>query len=251
LYPEPDGNFPNHEANPLKTETLRDLQNAVIKECADFGFALDGDADRVGMVDEKGNVVGATYVATLVSQEVLKAHGPGLLLHNPQCGLILGDAWRAAGGTVDFCQTGHANMKKMMLDRGAVFAAEMSLHLYFQDMYNVECGELCFMYLLKRLSDTGEKVSALIAPLETYVHSGEINFETEKKDEAILALEDVYKKDAREISHLDGLWMQLPWGWFNVRKSNTEPVLRLNLETSTKEETERRVNEIQKIIEQL
>ncbi|MDO8499186.1 MAG: phosphomannomutase/phosphoglucomutase [bacterium] len=230
LYLEPDGNFPNHEANPLKLETLKDLQAKVVATGADFGFALDGDADRIGLVDEQGQIVDASFVGALVGLEVLKNNPGALMLYDLRSSRIVKDMWQAAGATTEMCQVGHAHIKRLMKENGAVFASELSLHLYYKTMYDCESSDLSLLYLLQMLSRADKPLSALVQPLKKYFHSGEINFEVKDKVAVIKNLENKYASSAKKVSHLDGLWMEFNWGWFNVRASNTEPVLRLNLE---------------------
>jgi phosphomannomutase len=232
LYLEPDGTFPNHEANPLKIKTLADLSRAVVAYGADFGFALDGDGDRMGLVDGTGQPVDPSITGALIGLEVLRDHSGIHMLYDLRSSHIVAEVWEAAGATTDKCMVGHANIKQYMRDNGASFASELSLHLFFGDMYNVESTDLCLLYVLRALSREGKSLAELIAPMQgKYFHSGEINFEVEKKDAAIAAIKDAFAPEAQESSDLDGLWLGFDWGWLSVRKSNTEPVLRLNLET--------------------
>jgi phosphomannomutase len=248
MYMEPDGTFPHHEANPLKTETLKDLQAKVLEVGADFGFALDGDADRLGLVDEKGQVVEASYVGAMIGLEILKKNPGGHMLYDLRSSQTVSEVWEAAGATTEKCMIGHALIKKMMRDTDAVFASELSLHMYYGDMYNMESTDLSLLYVLYILSREEKPLSEIIAPMQTYAHSGEHNFEVEDKDAVMQKIEDHYTEEAVETLALDGLWMRLPWGWFSVRKSNTEPVLRLNVETKTAEETASRVAELKELI---
>lgn len=250
LYLTPDGTFPNHEANPVKTHTLKDLQAKVQEVGADFGFALDGDADRIGLVDEKGDVVDASYVSALLGLEYLKVHPKGHMLYNLISSKVQRDVWEAAGATTDMCMVGHARIKKMMREENAMFAGELSLHMFFGDMYNLESTDRCLLIFLALLSREEKPLSELVAPLKVYAHSGEINFEVEDKDATIQRVRDRYEAEATEDIELDGLWLGFDWGWLSVRKSNTEPVLRLNLETGNKALTEEKVKEITAIIEQ-
>lgn len=249
LFLEPDGTFPNHEANPLKVETLKDLQKKVVEVGADFGFALDGDADRVGIVDEKGNVVDASFVGALIGLEVLRDHPKSLMLYDLRSSQIIPEVWEAAGASVEKSMVGHALIKRMMKEKHPAFSSELSLHLYYQDLYDVESSDLSLLYLLRLLSREKKPLSEIILPLKKYVHSGEFNFTVEDKDGTMRRVEEQYKNDAVEISHLDGVWMKFAWGWFSVRVSNTEPVLRLNLEAGTEGEMRERVEEVRRLIE--
>lgn len=244
LYLEPDGNFPNHEANPLQVSTLVDLQKKVVAVGADFGFALDGDADRIGLVDETGRVVDASFVGALLGLEVLRQNPGSKMYYDLRSSQIVPEVWQAAGGSAQMCAVGHANIKKLLKEQGGVFASELSLHLYYHDMYDVESSDLSFLYVLQMLSRPGAKLSALVRPLQKYAHSGEINFAVDKASEIMDIIEKKYAPTALEISRLDGLWLRLPWGWVSVRASNTEPLLRLNLETATADLTVEKVAEI-------
>ena len=199
LYLEPDGNFPNHEANPLKTETLVDLQKKVIETGADFGFALDGDADRIGLVDEKGQVVDASFVGALIGVEVLRNHAKAKMLYDVRSSMIIPELWQAAGATTEMCKVGHANIKKMLKETGGAFASELSLHLYYKDTFDVESTDLSLLYVLQMLSRENKPLSEIVAPLQKYFHSGEINFEVEDKAETMRRVEEKYKNEIEEI----------------------------------------------------
>lgn len=249
LYLEPDGTFPNHEANPLNTETLRDLQIKVKEVGADFGFALDGDADRIGLVDENGDVVDASFVAALVGREVLKKQSGALGLYDLRTSQIVRDTWEAIGAKTDMCMVGHANIKKMMKDTGAVFASELSLHVYFGEFYDLECSDLALLYFLRLVSETDQTISQLVAPLKNvYAHSGEINFEIQDKEGAMQAIRDSFGSAALKSSDMDGVWYGFDWGFASVRTSNTEPLLRLNLETNSVELTKEKVQEFSAVL---
>ena len=249
LYLEPDGTFPNHEANPLKVETLKDLQKKVVDTGADFGFAFDGDADRIGVVDNQGNVVDASFVATFIGLEVLRDHPNALMLYDLRSSQIVRETWESHGAKVDMTMVGHALIKKMMKEKGATFASELSLHLYYHDIYDLECSDLSLLYLLRFLSREQKSLSELVLPLKKYFHSGEINYMIQDKEGVMKKIEEHYKKEAQEVSHLDGVWMRFEWGWLSVRASNTEPVLRLNLEAMTEEEMRKKVEEVRGLVE--
>lgn len=248
LYAEPDGTFPNHEANPLKVETLSALCARVREVGADFGFALDGDADRIGVVDETGEVVEASYVGTLLGLEVLRTH-PGMhMLYDLRSSLIARDMWEAQGATTEMCMIGHALIKNMMKRVGAGFASELSLHIFFGDMYNLESTDLAFLYFLLLRSRSNLPLSKLIVPLKKYFHSGEINFEVEDKAKMMKTVLEKYKNEAIEISDLDGVYLRFAWGWLSVRQSNTEPVLRLNVEANSQAVMQAKVQELSALL---
>lgn len=248
LFLEPDGTFPNHEANPLKTETLKDLQAKVVEKGADVGFALDGDCDRIGLVDEQGNIVEASFVGALLGLEMLKLN-PGMhMLYDLRSSKIVPEVWEANGATTAKCKVGHANIKKQMREQQAGFASELSLHLYFKSMNYLESSDLCLLLLLKLLSESGKSLSELIEPLKKYHHSGEINFDVDDKDVAIARVQSAFADSAENVFELDGVSFEFSWGWFNIRKSNTEPVLRLNLEAWDAETMEHKLKEVSDVI---
>lgn len=243
LYLEPDGSFPNHEANPLKTETLRDLQATVKAVGADFGFALDGDADRIGLVDETGAVVDPSHVGALIGLEVLRKYPGATMLYDLRSSQIVPEVWENNGAITEMCVVGHALIKKMMRETGAQFASELSLHVYFGDVYNLECSDLALLYILQLLSREQKPFSEFILPFKKYAHSGEINFAINDKAAALSAIKETYGPQAIETSAIDGVWYRFDWGWVSVRTSNTEPVVRLNLETGSPELTAQKVKE--------
>jgi len=248
LYFELDGNFPNHEANPLKEETLVDLKKKVLEESADLGVAIDGDADRIGFVDEKGETVRADLILALIAKKILEEKPGGLVLYDVRSSRIAREVVEKAGGRAEMCRVGHALIKKQMWDNGALFAGEFSSHFYYRDFYNVESGDLTMLKLLEIISLSGRKFSEIVAPLLRYHHSGEINFEVSDKEGKMKELEEKYGAAASEISHLDGVRLDFSDWWFNVRPSNTEPLLRLNLEAKTKELMEQKKKELTEII---
>jgi len=248
LYIDPDGTFPNHEANPIKIETLKDLQQKVVETGAAFGLALDGDADRIGLVDNTGAVVDASLVSALIGAEVLAQYPDSTMLYDLRSSRVVPEWWEEHGATTEMTRVGHAHIKPRMKELNAAFASELSLHLYFRDMTNQESSELCLLYLMRLLSREQKSLTELLEPLKRYHHSGEINFEVEDKQAAIDRIKSTFADTALEVSELDGVWLKFDWGWFNVRASNTEPVLRLNLEAGSEEEMRKRVEEVSNII---
>ena len=253
LYAEFDGNFPHHEANPLKTETLKDLQQEVIKNNSDLGIAYDGDADRVGFVDEKGVIIPMDAITALIAKIILAKHPDSKILYDLRSSMAVKEIIEENGGQAIECRVGHAFIKKQMRDEGAVFAGELSGHYYFQENYNAEAGSLPVIYLLNLMHQNKAAVSQLVSDYRRYYHTGEINNEVRDKDAILKKLENRYSQG--KISHLDGVkisfWDQ-PHGqrwWFNVRPSNTEPVLRLNLEADNQKLMTEKKEEILKIIQ--
>lgn len=255
LYFEPDGTFPNHEANPLKTETLKDLVAAVGREGCVLGVAFDGDADRVGFVDEKGVPIPGDLLTAFLAQAILRDHPGGLVHYDVRSSWAVSEAVAAAGGTSAMCKVGHANIKKLMRETGAVFAGELSMHFYFSDLWNCESGDLAMLLMLRRMAEEKKPLSEVWEPLRQYVQSGEINFEVRDKAGVIARLKAAYAPSASLVNDIDGIRMEFrnpsdPSGdwWFNVRASNTEPLLRLNLEARTSEVLEARIAELSNAI---
>ncbi|MFH1077764.1 MAG: phosphomannomutase/phosphoglucomutase, partial [Patescibacteria group bacterium] len=242
LYLEPDGTFPNHEANPLKTETLADLEALVKKESCAFGVAFDGDADRIGFVDEEGTPIRGDIATALFSQEILKQFPNGLVLYDVRGSWSVPETIVEAGGRAKACPVGHAFIKRQMRTDGAVFAGEMSMHYYFHDLYFVESGDLAMLLLLRRLARERKPLSALWKPIQKYAHSGEINFKVADAKAVMQRVADAYAPTATSSSDLDGIKYEFrdaahPEGdwWFSLRMSNTEPLVRLNVESRDEE----------------
>ena len=246
LYENFDGNFPNHEANPLKIETLRDLQKKVQETGADLGIAYDGDADRVGFVDEEGKIIPMDLVTGLIAKIILEKKPGAKIFYDLRSSKAVKEYIEENGGRALECPVGHANIKKIMREQGGIFAGELSGHYYFQENYLAEASTLAAIFLLNAMAEAGKKISELIKSLQRYFHSGEINSEVKEKDAVIARLKEKYADG--KISELDGIKIEYPDWWFNVRPSNTEPVLRLNLEANTKEMMEEKRDEVLKII---
>ncbi len=246
LFEELDGNFPNHEANPLKTETLRELQETVKDQQADLGVAYDGDADRVGFVDEKGEVIPMDFITGLIAREVLKKHPGGKILMDLRSSNAVKEFVEAAGGIVKRCRVGHSLIKAQMRKEGAVFAGELSGHYFFEENYKAEMASLAVVMILNLLNETGRPMSELVKELKKYYHSGEINSEVQDKEAVFTKLKKDYTEG--ELDELDGVRIDFKDWWFNVRASNTEFKIRLNLEAKTKELMEERRDEVLNII---
>ena len=244
LYKEPDGNFPNHEANPLKYETLKDLQKCVLETGADMGFAFDADADRVGLVDEKGNIVPGDKIIVLLAPEMLKKYPGGAILYDVKCSRSVFEIISANGGRPIESRVGRTLLIAGMRKEEAAFGGELSGHFYYKDLFGFESGDLTLLYILKVASESGKKMSELAAESSKYFHSGEINFEIETPDEAMLKLEKKYSPNAVRISKMDGIKIEFADWWFCIRKSNTEPLLRLALEADTEEKMKEKLNEV-------
>lgn len=242
LYFELDGNFPNHEANPLDPANLVDLQKRVVAEGADLGLAFDGDADRCFAVDEQGEAVSPSAITGLVAaRELARAHAAGesdvVVIHNLITSRAVPELVAEHGGRAVRTRVGHSFIKQTMAETGAVFGGEHSAHYYFRDFWKADSGMLAALHLLAALGEhraaaDGATVSGLMADYDRYAASGEINSTVEDQAARVAEIERVFgARDGVELDRLDGLTVSLPDGsWFNLRASNTEPLLRLNVE---------------------
>ena len=246
LYFELDGTFPNHEANPLELENLRDLSRAVSDQRADLGVSFDGDADRAAFVDERGEPVGSDLTTALIAGELLTRHPGGTVIYDLRSSRAVAEHVRAAGGTPVRERVGHSFMKATLREKDGVFGGELAGHYYFRDTFYADSAILAVIEMLNLLWKEGRPLSELVAPLARYAKTPETNFEVEDKEGAMRELAQRYA-DA-EIDHLDGVTIRYPTWWANVRPSNTEPLLRLVLEADTAEEMERRRDEIVAIL---
>jgi len=233
LYFEPDGTFPNHEADPLKRENLDDVVAAVRRGRADLGVAFDGDADRAIFVDEAGEPISADLMTALLARAPLRRRPGGRVLYDLRSSRATAEAIAEAGGVPEMCRVGHAFIKASMRASGAVFAGELSGHFYFRFSPTLvhDDGVAAFAALLDVLAEEGRPLSELVRPLRRYAASGEINRRVADIPALLAALEGEHAGDA-EIVKLDGLLVRYPDWWFNLRASNTEPVVRLNLEAA-------------------
>lgn len=242
-----DGTFPAHEADPFKDENIKDLKKRVIDENADLGIATDGDGDRIFFIDEKGELVEPAIVRGIMAQMVLKENPGAKICYDIRPGRITRDMIVENGGIPSVTKVGHTLIKKQAIDENAVFAGESSGHFFF----NTEIGlfEMPMIVTLKFLEEictTGKSLSEIANPLRKYFHSGEINSKVEDKEAKMNEIAERYK-DAK-ISWLDGVTVEYDNFWFNVRPSNTEPLLRLNLEAISKEVMEQKCAEVLKLI---
>ncbi|WP_346619974.1 phosphomannomutase/phosphoglucomutase [Blastococcus montanus] len=232
LYFELDGSFPNHEANPLDPANLVDLQRAVVEHGADIGLAFDGDADRVFVVDERGEPVSPSAITALVAvRELAKGRGT-TIIHNLITSKAVPEIVREHGGEPVRTRVGHSFIKAEMARTDAVFGGEHSAHYYFRDFWRADTGMLAAMHVLAALGEQGRSLSELTAAYSRYAASGEINSTVADAAERTAAVRAVYEEqDGVTVDELDGLTVELPDGaWFNLRASNTEPLLRLNVE---------------------
>ncbi|MDQ2872268.1 MAG: phosphomannomutase/phosphoglucomutase [Candidatus Eremiobacteraeota bacterium] len=241
LYFELDGSFPNHPASPIEPENMADLQAAVRKHGCDLGVAFDGDADRMFLVDETGGLIGGDMVTAVVAINTLKHHPGSRILYNLICSRSVPEVIEKNGGTPIRSQVGHSLIKKTMRDEDIIFGGEHSGHFYFKDNWYADSGMIALMQCLEVFSETDKTVSEVIAPINTRFRSGEIN-STVKDIPAKLSEIEAAHKDA-QIDHLDGVTISYPHWWMNIRPSNTEPLLRLNVEGDTKDLMEKHRDE--------
>ena len=238
LYFELDGTFPNHEANPIEPENLRDLQARVRATGADIGLAFDGDADRCFVVDERGELVSPSTLTALIAERELAKHPGSAVIHNLITSKAVPEVIEENGGTPVRTRVGHSFIKQTMADTGAVFGGEHSGHFYFRDFWRADSGMLAAMHALAALGETpeGTTLSSLLAPYARYAMSGEINTEVADVPAATERIRRAFAERATDIEDFDGMTVTGEGWWFNVRPSNTEPLLRLNVEAADAEQ---------------
>ncbi|MFA5714883.1 MAG: phosphomannomutase/phosphoglucomutase [Candidatus Paceibacterota bacterium] len=248
IFSDLDGNFPNHVPDPSKEENIKFLQEKVIEEKADLGVAFDGDGDRVFFVDEKGNIVPSDLILAFSSQIVLKDNPGSKILYDLRSSNIIKETVESAGGIAVASRIGHSQIKETMKKEDIIFGAEYSGHYYLRHNKSYyESPYFTVFLILKEMKKTGKTLSQLIEPFRKYYHSGEINFKSENKEEIIERAKEAYK-DGKNL-YIDGLRVDFDDWWFLLRGSNTEPILRLVVESKTKELMEEKVEEIKKIIQ--
>jgi phosphomannomutase len=248
LFFEVDGRFPNHEPNPLKAENMRWLQAAVRRNRCDFGVAFDGDADRAMFTDEKGEIVPPDLMTALFAPWMLRGEPVGsAVAYDLRSSWAVPEEIEAAGGAPVETRVGHSFIKAVLRDKNAVYGGELSGHYYFRDNYCCDSGEIAFFILWSLLSDAGRPLGELLKPLKRYPASGEINFEVQEKDAAIERLAKSFADG--HIYYLDGISVKYADWHFNVRKSNTEPLLRLTLEAKTAEGLRSNLEKVKAVIE--
>lgn len=246
LFDTLDGSFPNHEANPLLEETWTALQHKVQNGNYDFAIAYDGDADRAGFMDEKGEIIPMDIITALIAGMVLKRDKGATIFYDLRSSWAVKEVIEANGGKPMQSRVGHAFIKQQMRDHNAVFAGELSGHYYFKENYFAESSSLAALYVANLLSDSDAPMSELIRPIRKYHASGEINSEVEDPEAVFRQLRETYGHG--RVSELDGLSVEFDDWWFNVRASNTEPLIRLNLEARTREQMTGKRDELLAII---
>jgi phosphomannomutase len=230
MYFELDGSFPNHEANPLDESTLTALKKAMKDNSADLGLAFDGDADRCFLVDENAVAVNPSALTALIAQRELKRNPGSKIIYNLISSRAVQEVIAENNGIGIRSRVGHSNIKKLMAETGAIFGGEHSGHFYFKDFWRADSGALAALHAIAALGTSTESISKLLAPFSRYVQSGEINTKVAHVDQATEKVKEQYSSAQVEIDYLDGLTVNGDSWWFNLRPSNTEPLLRLNVE---------------------
>jgi phosphomannomutase len=246
LFDTMDGTFPNHEANPLLDETWEALRHKIQSGKYDLGVYFDGDADRAGFMDEKGNIVTSDMITALIAQMVLKRTKNAAIYYDLRSSWAVKEVIEENGGRPMMSRVGHAFIKQQMRDADAVFAGELSGHYYFRENYYTESSSLAALYVANLVSQSDKPLSELIRPIRRYFASGEINSEVEDTKKVFATLRQKFGH-GRTID-LDGFSVEFDDWWFNVRASNTEPLIRLNLEAKTRENMETRRDEVLALI---
>ncbi len=246
MYQELDGTFPNHEANPIELKNLVDLQKRVVEVGADIGLAFDGDADRVFLVDEKANPVSGSTTTALLAKAILATNPGDAVIHNLICSKAVAEVVTESGGVPVRSRVGHSFIKQTMAERSAVFGGEHSAHYYFRDNWRADSGLIASVMILEQLSQFNGPLSELLEPFDRYSASGEINTRVEDVHAVIEYVANHYSN--LTCDRLDGLTVDAGDWWFNLRPSNTEPLLRLNLEASSDEAVAAQVAEVQSVM---
>jgi phosphomannomutase len=246
LYFELDGRFPNHPANPIEPENVADLRQAILAQGADFGIAFDGDADRMFILDGQGNFVSGDMITALVATALLRKHPGAAVVYNLINSRAVPETIKREGGIPIRSRVGHSFIKELMRENDAIFGGEHSGHFYFRDNWYADSGIIAAVSVIELISREGVSVAEAIAPIDHYFRSGEINTEVKDQRTVMLKLEDHFN-DA-QLDFLDGITIGYPDWWCNVRGSNTQPLLRLNVEANTRELLRQKTDEVLAII---
>jgi phosphomannomutase len=248
LYFELDGHFPNHPASPIEPENTEQLRRVVVEQGCDLGAAFDGDADRVFLIDDQGRLVGGDMTTALVAQSLLRRFPRSTILYNLICSRSVPELIAREGGRGVRTRVGHSFIKRQMREENAIFGGEHSGHFYFRDNWYADSGLIALMIVLELVSQSGQTVAQLLKPIDTRFRSGEINSEVKDQAAKMREIEEHYAARGATIDLLDGVSVGFPTWWCNVRASNTEPLLRLNVEADTRAEMEQRRDEVLALI---
>ena len=246
LFADLDGTFPNHPADPIQPENLKDLMARVLDTGADIGLAFDGDADRVFLVDEEARPVSGSLTTALVATSVLDKYPGSTIIHNLICSKAVPETVRENGGTPIRTRVGHSFIKQVMAETGAAFGGEHSGHYYFRDNFRADSGLIAALIVLEAMSREGQPLSELLRPLDRYAASGEINFRVTDAPAVMDHVSSVFESNDQD--RLDGLTVDCGDWWFNLRPSNTEPLLRLNLEAADPASRDAHLAELRQLI---
>jgi phosphomannomutase len=250
LYPELDGTFPNHPADPLNPENLKDLQQRVLETHADLGLAFDGDADRVFLIDELAQPVSGSATTAMVASVMLQRHPGATILYNLICSKSVPEVIVEEGGVALKTRVGHSYIKQVMAESGAVFGGEHSGHYYYRDNYRADSGIITAFVVLELMSETSLPLSQLVKPFQRYVDSGEINTEVANPADTVERVAKTLEGSGVAVDLLDGLTADYGSWWFNLRPSNTEPLLRLNVEAKDDASCRAHVKEVLTLIKE-
>ena len=246
LYFELDGSFPNHQPSPMESKNMVDLQKKVIEEKADLGMAFDGDADRVFFIDEKAQIIKGDIIVAILAEYFLKNNPQEKIIYDLRCSHIIPEIIEKNNGQPVISKVGHSFIKKLMRKTNAIFGGELSGHYYYRDNYMVDSGIITALIMIEIISLSNKKFSELLINYSKYYNIEETNFKVDDKDKKINELKEKYS-DGQQ-NELDGLTVEHENWWFNVRPSNTEPFLRLNLEAKTKELMKEKKEELTQFI---
>ena len=251
LYPELDGTFPNHPADPLNPDNIVDLQRRVLETGADVGLAFDGDADRVFLVDERAQPLSGSTTTAMVASVMLERHPGATILYNLICSRAVPEVIDECAGVGVRTRVGHSYIKQVMADTGAVFGGEHSGHYYYRDNYRADSGIITAMVVLELLSRQRRPLSEVAAPFVRYASSGEINTRVDNPAAVVAAISERMRAAGTNVDELDGLTVEHDSWWFNLRPSNTEPLLRLNVEAEDAAACEAHVAEVLALIKEM
>jgi len=248
LYFELDGTFPNHEANPIEPENIRDLQHAVTEQGCDLGVAFDGDADRMFLIDEHGAFVGGDMTTAMVSLQMLRKNPGSAIVYNLICSRTVPETIEEHGGRPIRSRVGHSFIKALMRDEDAIFGGEHSGHFYFRDNWYADSGLIALLTVLQLISDEDQTLSEILEPIDNRFRSGEINSEVADVGGTVKRVEEHFSSQGADLDHLDGLTVGFDDWWFNLRASNTQPLLRLNVEADGRALLEEKTAEVLRLV---
>jgi phosphomannomutase len=251
LFAELDGTFPNHPADPIQPENLRWLQARVRESGADVGLAFDGDADRVFLVDDRAELLSGSLTTAIVAKSMLERHPGATILYNLICSKAVPEVIEENGGVPIRTRVGHSFIKAVMAETGAIFGGEHSGHYYFRDNFRADSGIIAALVVLELISRSGQPLSRLRRPFERYADSGEVNTEVADPVAMVDTVAGIYAAEGAQIDRLDGMTADLGDWWFNLRPSNTEPLLRLNLEASDVASCADHTRQVRELLSQL